>query len=206
MHDWSSDWNHFGEVGEAANYISTFCRRWGRMGGQSKEKYGTVRFYGGPHGIRSLMDITHPGYVSYLVAGYPKWLSTFDIMWMSRFFGSKLFHPVQLVVYKWQSFVYKKAYSNAVKKWPMIREEILSCADHLELLDDADDMKLDWRPPSFSEKDRKRIGTRVLDKIEELRKEIDNNDMCKIIIDKLVLEGRLTEEELKNLNLYVKTA
>lgn len=156
MHEWGGDFKYFREVGDAAEYIGDFCKRWGRFRGQTKEKYGTVRFYAMPHGVRSLFELTHPGWVSYAAARYPGWLVSLDIFFISRILNSGLLSPVQRLIYAYRCYVYKKAYSNAVKKWPQIREEILTDADALEILDDCDDIKLQWSPPCFSEKDLKR--------------------------------------------------
>lgn len=46
MHIWGDGFEYFYEVGEAANYIGKFCRKYGRIGVRdTKEKYGTARVY-----------------------------------------------------------------------------------------------------------------------------------------------------------------
>lgn len=129
MHYWG-EWpdESFKQVDDAAYEIGQFCRRWGRIGvRQTKEKYGTARVYCS-FGWHQMFSITHPGYV---YSRYPQWLWSFDCMHISAFFSrirlNKLLVPYQL-------FVYRLAYSKALKKYPMIREEILSGADYQEEL------------------------------------------------------------------------
>lgn len=127
MHKWGDqgvDWNG---INDAAEYIGEFCKRWGRIGGQYKEKYGTVRFYA--QFCHSILSLTHPGYAHY--GPYPKWLCTFDI-----YYGRALLKYTGLAWFfsKWQPFIYNLAYQRALKKWPHLRAEILDCADHIELI------------------------------------------------------------------------
>ena len=114
-------------IEDAAYYIESFCKRWGRLGGQSKEKYGTVRFYA--QFCFCFLSLTHPGYVHY--GPYPKWLMKLDI-----YYGNKFLYRTGLLwlIHKWQKIVYNKAYQNAIKKWPHLRAEILSDADHVEFI------------------------------------------------------------------------
>lgn len=126
MHFWGDkdvDWKG---IDNAAEYIHSYCRRWARMGGQSKEKYGTVRFY--THfGHLSLHSFIYPDYV---YSQFPKWLWTFDIDYISPVL-QKLVEPWFT---KWQMFIYNRAYWNALRKWPHLRGEILSSADFLECI------------------------------------------------------------------------
>lgn len=128
MHNWSDDSVDWNGINSAVNYISDFCRKWARMGGQAKEKFGTVRFYT-TLGWRNFLHITHPGYVHY--GPYPKWLLTFDI-----YYGYKVLKYTGLayISYKWHCLIYRQAYKNAIKKWPHLKDEITCCADYSELL------------------------------------------------------------------------
>lgn len=121
--DWAGlDW--------CVNYLDTNLKRWGRINvRQTKEKWGCIRCYLSL-GWSSLFSITHPGWVSYKVAGYPKWLITFDIYYLSRVIPF-LFNWFILPYHKW---LYRKLYSDCVKKYPHLRQEILCCADFRELL------------------------------------------------------------------------
>lgn len=128
MHDWSDkdvDWKG---IGEAAYYIQTYCRRWGRIYGSAKEKYGTVRFYC-IFGELSLHSLLYPGY-SY--SQFPKWLWVLDIDYISKFLS--IFNDAFFV---WQKFIYSRAYRNALKKWPHLTGEILCDSDYPEFIEGA---------------------------------------------------------------------
>jgi len=129
MHRWGDkdvDWEG---IEESAKYIGTNLRRWGRVSvRQYKEKYGTVRVYCSL-GWHSLFSITHPGWVSYKVAKYPKWLMTLDI-----FYLSKVIPYLNYIVLPYHKWLYRKLYSDMVKKHSHLRKEILCMADYAELL------------------------------------------------------------------------
>ena len=126
MHNWGDkdvDWDG---IWEAARYIGTYCRRWGRLGGDYKEKFGTVRFYA-HFGWLSLHTLIYPGYVS---SQFPKWLWCLDC----RVIGPVLRKLFERPFRWWQTKVYARAYWNALYRWPHLRAEILLCADYLELI------------------------------------------------------------------------
>lgn len=126
MHQWGDknvDWNG---IESAASYLGSYCRRWGRFGGQTKEKFGTVRFYA-HFGSLSLHTIIYPGYY---YSQFPTWLWKLDI----KFIGPILNKLFGKIFFSWQKFIYNKAYQNALKKWPHLKEEILCCADHPEFI------------------------------------------------------------------------
>jgi len=192
MHYWGDGFPYFADVGEAAEYLGDFCKRWARFRGQTKEKYGTARFYA-TMGHLSLHGLIYPGYY---YSQSPAWLWSLDIYYISpalRFLFGRLYG-------KWCVFIYRKAYKNAVRKWPHIRDEILHGADHLELLDDCDDIKLHWHPPCFSEKDVKRLGTRLINEMKELQENQSKLSATTALIKDLIDAGRLNAEELE----YVK--
>ena len=129
MHSWGDGFQYFSEVGQAADEIGNFCRRWGRINvTTTKEKWGTARVYCGFS--FSLLTLLKPGYV-YYPQYWPKWLVHVDIFWVQgrtgRAFGRLLF--------PYQGAIYRLAYKRALKKYPMIREEILSGADYPEFLE-----------------------------------------------------------------------
>lgn len=103
MHNWGDEGVDWAGIGDAAWEIESFCRKWGRFGGQSKEKYGTVRFYA-HMGARTPFCITHPGHVSYL-GRIPKWLMHLDIYYgdqFMRYTGLRaFFNWWQPKVYNW---------------------------------------------------------------------------------------------------------
>lgn len=125
-HEWGDKGVDWKGIDEAATYIGHFCRTWGRLGGQAKEKYGNVRFYAS-FGYLSLHTLFYPGYA---YVRFPKWLWRLDL---------SVFTPILSVLERpfvaYQQFIYKKAYTNALKKWPHLKEEILDEADHRELLE-----------------------------------------------------------------------
>lgn len=123
--DENVDWEG---INNAAQFIHDFCVRWGRLGGDYKEKYGTVRFYA-KFGCYSLFSITHPGYVSYY-STWP-WFAKFDLRYGNKFV---YYTGIQLFFNTIQPLVYRQAYKRAVKKWPHLRTEILCAADYSELL------------------------------------------------------------------------
>jgi hypothetical protein len=126
MHYWGDGFKYFGEVGQAADFIGTYCRKWGRINvTQTKEKYGTARVYCG-FGWYQLHSITHPGYV---YSQYPDWLWKLDCM-----FFSKLLRPFQSLIARYQIFIYRRAYELTFKKWPLIKEEIIQGADYPEFV------------------------------------------------------------------------
>jgi len=127
-HFWGDEFPYFAEVDQAAYEIGQFCRKWGRIGvRQTKEKYGTARVYCS-FGWYQLFSITHPGYA---YSRYPKWLWVLDCRYIS-----KLIAPLNKIVAPYHVFIYRLAYKRAIKKFPLIREEIISGADWKELLED----------------------------------------------------------------------
>jgi len=128
MHSWGDDVDWPG-IDDACRYIGENLRRWGRVGvTQYKEKYGTVRVYLlGGLGWHSFHNITHPGHC---FSRYPKWLWSFDCR-VGRYIVPFCFNWIIVPYNKW---LYRKLYSNMVKKYPHLREEILCMADIDELL------------------------------------------------------------------------
>jgi hypothetical protein len=132
MHYWGK-WPDelFSQVGEAADFIGKYCRKYGRISvTQTKEKYGTARVYCG-FGIGSFHDITHPGYA---YGRYPKFIWRLNIDFSYSKIGRFLFRLLNKVVVPYQQFIYRRAYELAFKKWPLIREEIISGADWPEVV------------------------------------------------------------------------
>lgn len=129
MHHWKDEGVDWRGLSAAAQYLGDYCSRWGRFGGQTKEKYGTVRFYA-QLGQLSLHSLFYP---SYYCSQFPNWLWSLDLYYITpalNFLFGKLF-------YKWNVFIYNKAYQNALNKWPHLRSEILVDADYLELIEGA---------------------------------------------------------------------
>lgn len=113
----------FLDVEAAAGEIARFCRRWGRFGGFTKEKFGTARFYASIHNVVDLWELWTGGYVFYKG---PKWF--WSINCALRFEA-----PFNLLMW-WRTEVYKMAYRRVLRKYPHIHNEIISGMDYPELL------------------------------------------------------------------------
>lgn len=108
-----------------ATELSDYCAKWGRFGGQAKEKYGTVRFYA--YFDFSLHSLVYPRYSRSRVS---KWLWNLDISLITP-----LFRPLSNYWLKYQQKVYRDAYKRVLEKYPDYREEILGSADYKTLLE-----------------------------------------------------------------------
>ena len=113
------------DLGEAIYYLDEYLRTYGRIGSYTKEKWGRIdnSCY---FGLRQLHSITHPGY---MYSQYPKWLWKLDCTYSGYF----LF-PFESWVIKYQSWIYRKAYRNVLRKWPHLRDALLEGTSHHELL------------------------------------------------------------------------
>lgn len=127
MHRWGDervDWNR---IYGAAQYIAKYCAKWGRISILDyKEKYGTSRVYVF-FGIWSMLNLVTP--FAHYHHGWPKWLMRFDIWAMSR-----ILPKLDFLVIPYQQKIYTMAYGRALKKYPHLSKEIISGADHPNLL------------------------------------------------------------------------
>jgi hypothetical protein len=152
MHDWADDTIDWKGINAAAHYIYHYLKRWGVPVRDYKEKYGTVRVYTGFGFERGwLMNtIFYPGHMYYR---FPQWVRRIDYMipihWLN---------PIAVPFHMW---LYKRAYRNAIRKWPHLREEILHGADYSELLkehgihrvrdsENGYTIYYDWHPENYS--------------------------------------------------------
>lgn len=125
MHDWSEkdfDWKG---LDEAIYYLQKNLLKGRIQVRQAKEKFGQARIYCNL-GLYQFHCITHPGHC---FSRYPKWLWKWDCV-----VGTKIVRCFNWLVIPFHKWLYRKVYSNAVKKWPHLKEEILCCADYDELL------------------------------------------------------------------------
>lgn len=130
MHSWGDDNVDWDGISEAAYYIGTNLRKWGRVSVRDmKEKWGTVRVYCS-FGWYQLHSITHPGYA---YSEYPRWLWNLDCTYLS-----KCMWLFNWFVVPCQKLLYRYFYKRAVRRWPHLRAEILSSADFPELLTHLD--------------------------------------------------------------------
>lgn len=117
---------YFNQVDQAAYEIGTFCARWGRMSVlQTKEKYGTVRVYCS-FGWDCIHSIIWPKYC---------WIHKWWPYRLDLALSRHIMPVLNRLVARYHIWVYRKAYRNAVKKYPHLREEILCCADYGEVLE-----------------------------------------------------------------------
>jgi len=127
-HFWGDEDFDWKALGDCIRIVCKY-KKLGFLGGQVKEKYGTLRWYS-PFQSLSLHTLIYPGYV---YSRFPKWLWSLDISYIGpflRYFFSKLF-------FWWQRTVYNWIYQTMLDKHPHIRCEILKMADHLDLIDGA---------------------------------------------------------------------
>lgn len=116
-HDWSDTTFDWKSLNDALSTGTKLMERFGRIGVDSKEKFGSLRwnialFNGSMH------SLTHP---SYYYSQYPKWLYSFD--WQYR--------PLRFLVLPinaWQKLVVKLTFNYLVYKYPHIIDEIISDA------------------------------------------------------------------------------
>lgn len=122
--------------GELIEFVRTFARRWGRLGGDVKEKWDTLRFYVTWHYM--FYDLVFPGYPR---IKFPTWLFWLDLY----VYGKPIFDPIRSIIQRWQMYIYGKTYEKAVKRFPMMRREILSTVDNPELLPEELRREVMWR-------------------------------------------------------------
>lgn len=133
-HCWGDDWKYWDDLNEVVGWMWTNSRRWGRIGGDIKEKYGTLRFYVKFHSM--FQDLFYPGYCRNM---WPNWAFRLDMaVYMSKY------NPIRWLIQKYQFWVYKLLYRRAVAKWPHISDEIVCDADVPELLDPSI-QKIHWK-------------------------------------------------------------
>lgn len=127
FHHWSDKAFDWKSLDDAVDIIYDTCIRWGRFGGQCKEKFGCIRFYVKFKPL-SFEALIYPGYY---YRKFPPWISTLDDKVFSpvlQFFFGKLWN-------KWQRKVYNWAYQRALRKYPHLWDEILCDADFPELIE-----------------------------------------------------------------------
>lgn len=124
-HIWGDETFDWGSLNKTIDETTDTCRKWGRIGMHSKEKWGCFRdqlypFDGNFH------SITHPGYV---YCQYPKWLWHLDCdygRYITKWTG------LGAVIRWWQRQVYNYAIQRACKRYPHIIDEIVSDLDGYE--------------------------------------------------------------------------
>lgn len=137
MHDWGDrDFHYWHEIEDAINLIDFVATKLGRVGGQKKEKYGTVRFYSNIH--YQLHDLIYPGYA---YCQFPRWLWKIDCLVYTKY----IYPIARHIIHPYQMFMYRLAYKLAALKYPMIYHEIYMMADWQEVLEKDYPFKNYWK-------------------------------------------------------------
>lgn len=129
MHKWSDSWfqEHGRDLDDAIWEIYHICTKYGRIGINSKEKYGTHRcsayFWGG-----GLHDLIWPGY--YRIQ------NKFIYFTLDEYVLRPLFRRTGLLWLgnKYQHLLYNYAFQKVCKKYPKIVDEIVADVDDAELI------------------------------------------------------------------------
>ena len=119
MHSWYDDDDRIDwkGIGECADFIQDYLRKWGRISVHTKEKWGRVDVSLST-GWHQLFSITHPGYA---YSRYPKWLWYLDCMYLSWIVS-------RIPIHAFHMWLIRRCYRLALARWPHLREEILAGA------------------------------------------------------------------------------
>ncbi len=131
MHNWSDDSFDWKQLDESIQMVDSFMRFWGRIGVNSKEKFGTARIYV-TWWDGSLHSMIYPGYH---FCQFPKWLWKLDLNVIGPLMR---FTRIQKFVYWYQRKIYSMAYSRALKRFPKMKVELVIAADFEELIEEHD--------------------------------------------------------------------
>lgn len=101
----------------------------GLIGGQIKEKFGSIRWYAELRPVRQLHDITKNGHYYYRYGADRRPVMNF-IDNVSR----PYLRPFTKLIFKYQKFMYAYAYRQALKQFPEIAENIMASCDHNRFL------------------------------------------------------------------------
>lgn len=126
MHSWGDTDMDWEGLNDAGRYIARYCktRAWMRI--HWKEKWGCIRF---EYTYSSLFEnpihsIIWPGH---LFIRYSNRMLRIDKMLGSILTTLRITRAIR----SYQTWVFKRAIRNAVKKWPHIREEILEDVQYI---------------------------------------------------------------------------
>lgn len=108
--------------------------RWSRIGfigGQQKEKYGTIRWYATIKPIMNIHDIFKIGHVAYRWCPLKHPVKDFLNNLSKYFFGLK---SIIWLTSKYQILIYNIAYRHALLASPGYEKQILGSCDHREII------------------------------------------------------------------------
>lgn len=119
IHLWGDKTFDWKALDGALNELSKWGVRWGRVGGQIKEKWGCAQYYAN-FADGTLHNLIYPDH--YYIQ-WPKWVY-YNIDY-------KIIRPIIIytglikIIHFYQRYFYNLAYQKAIKKYPHIKEEIL---------------------------------------------------------------------------------
>ena len=118
------DETDYKEINKAINVLEFWGHDVGRIGGQMKEKFGSIRWYADVNGANSLHDLVKVGHVSF------RWGAEdhFFLNWFNNL-SKAYISPLSWFVFKYKCFMYGFSFYMACKKCPKIKADILSAAD-----------------------------------------------------------------------------
>ena len=129
VHYWGEENFDWPGISDAGEFIGEGLKKWGRVNvHQYKEKFGGVRVYC-TFGLQSLEQLIRPGWC---YARWPVWLRVLtELGWVAR----KGLHVANIAVVPYHTWLYRRFYRLAVKKWPHLHDEIIEPADWHEFLE-----------------------------------------------------------------------
>jgi hypothetical protein len=107
------------------------CADIGFIGGQIKEKYGTIRWYADLRPIGSLHDIFKAGHVAYRWCALEHPVKDFFNNMSKYFFKLK---PIIYMTFYYKVLIYNVAYRLALYRSPGYEKEILNSCEHDEMV------------------------------------------------------------------------
>lgn len=120
--------------GEHVSRTLRIFYRWakiGCIGGQIKEKYGTIRWYASMTTIDNLHDIFKAGHVAYRwdPVDHPilDFINNMSIMFFKL-------DAIQVLSFRYKVLIYNIAYRIAIKASPGYEAQVMSSCDHHELI------------------------------------------------------------------------
>lgn len=123
-HNWGDSWPFWNDLDKCIDFVWWFSTKIGRFGGQTKEKFGSLRFYVMFH--YQLHDLFYPGHY------YIRW-GKFG-QFLDSIYTKPFFNPIRRLICVYQEQIYKLIYWIAVRRWPHIMDEIVNSCDYDELL------------------------------------------------------------------------
>ena len=115
---------------EAIDYIHEYCVKYGSIEIFSKEKWGNADIYAG-FWTGSILELLYARQWHWTIRKSPDWLRDIDF----KFADLMSFLKITNLVHKYQHYIYRKAYDNALTKWPSLKKEIVGGMAHWELLE-----------------------------------------------------------------------